>query len=96
MHNSVDLQKILHMARMNVSEGEIANIRESVKNIVSWVARIEIVDTENIEPMYNSLDSIIDFNSRNDVVTTDQSVDNVISNVPNHENGFIVVPKVIE
>jgi len=94
---SVDLatvRRIAHLARIRVSEEEAPFLQNEINAILSFVEELNAVDVEGIEPMTSVLPMTM--KKREDVVTDGEIVDKVLANAPAREDGFFVVPKVIE
>jgi aspartyl-tRNA(Asn)/glutamyl-tRNA(Gln) amidotransferase subunit C len=94
---AVDLsavRRIAHLARIGVSEPEIPLLQAEINAILSFVEALEAVDVEGVEPMTSVLPMRLPM--RDDVVTDGDLVDKVLANAPLTEDGFFLVPKVIE
>ena len=63
-------------------------------SIIRWVEALNEVDTENVDPMSNSLKGAL--RMREDLVTDGNKVPDILSNSPVDDENFFVVPKVIE
>ena len=94
---SVDLsaiRRIAHLARIGVSETEIPHLQDEINAILKFVAALEQVDVEGVEPMTSVTPMRLPM--RDDVVTDGGIARDVLANAPVTEDGFFVVPKVIE
>lgn len=94
---SVDLatvRRIAHLARIRVSEEEAPYLQNEINSILSFVEELNAVDVEGVEPMTSVLPMTM--KKRVDVVSDGDIVDKVLANAPAREDGFFVVPKVIE
>ncbi len=94
---SVDLdavRRIAHLARIGVSEAEIPHLQGEINAILRFVQALEAVDIEDVEPMTSVLPMRLPM--REDVVTDGEIAGKVLANAPATEDGFFVVPKVIE
>jgi aspartyl-tRNA(Asn)/glutamyl-tRNA(Gln) amidotransferase subunit C len=94
---SVDLnavRRIAHLARIGVSEAEIPHLQDEINAILRFVEALEAVDVEGVEPMTSVLPMRLPM--RDDVVTDGGIADQVLANAPLAEDGFFLVPKVIE
>jgi aspartyl-tRNA(Asn)/glutamyl-tRNA(Gln) amidotransferase subunit C len=94
---SVDLatvRRIAHLARISVSEAEAPYLQNEINAILSFVEELNAVDVEGVEPMTSALP--MRMKKRADVVTDGYIVDKILANAPAREDGFFVVPKVIE
>ncbi len=94
---SVDLaavRRIAHLARIGVSEEETPHLQGEINAILKFVEQLEAVDVEGVEPMTSV--TPMQLPMREDVVTDGDVVDKVLANAPLTEDGFFLVPKVIE
>jgi aspartyl-tRNA(Asn)/glutamyl-tRNA(Gln) amidotransferase subunit C len=94
---SVDLatvRRIAHLARISVSEAEAPYLQTEINAILNFVEELNAVDVDGVEPMTSVLP--MHMKKRQDVVTDGNIVDSVLANAPSREDGFFVVPKVIE
>jgi aspartyl-tRNA(Asn)/glutamyl-tRNA(Gln) amidotransferase subunit C len=94
---SVDLatvRRIAHLARIRVSEQEAPYLQNEINAILSFVEELNAVDVSGVEPMTSVLPMTM--KKREDVVTDGAIVNKVLANAPAREDGFFVVPKVIE
>ncbi|MGO8740572.1 Asp-tRNA(Asn)/Glu-tRNA(Gln) amidotransferase subunit GatC [Rhodoblastus sp.] len=94
---SVDLatvRRIAHLARIRVSEEEAPFLQNEINSILNFVEELNAVDVEGVEPMTSVLPMTM--KKRADVVTDGEIVEKVLANAPAREDGFFVVPKVIE
>lgn len=89
-----DVEKIAHLARLQIDEQDIPQYTETLSDILDLVNQMQAVDTTDIEPMANSLDAVQRL--RADVVTETDSRDKLQSVAPAVEVGLFQVPKVIE
>ena len=94
---SVDLntvRRIAHLARIAVSEAEISHLQGEINAILKFVEALDEVDVEGVEPMTSVIPMRLPM--REDVVADRDIASLVLANAPLTEDGFFVVPKVIE
>ena len=94
---SLDKATVAHiakLARIRVSEDELEPLATELSGILKWIAQLDEVDTEGVEPMTSAVETTLRW--RADVVTDGDCRDKVLANAPRHEGGFFAVPKVIE
>ena len=94
-----DVAKIAKLARISVSEAEIAAMVPELNGILAWVEQLGEVDVTGVEPMTAVIPNTLRL--RADVVGADPLTggeirDKVLANAPAAEHGFFGVPKVIE
>jgi aspartyl-tRNA(Asn)/glutamyl-tRNA(Gln) amidotransferase subunit C len=89
-----DIQSIAELARIRVSDDQIEEVTERIRDILGMVDQLQAADTQNVEPMANPLDAIARL--RADEVTETNQRDAFQAIAPAVENGLYLVPKVIE
>jgi len=88
------VRKIASLARIAVTESEVAAMTGELNNILGWVEQLREVDTDGVEPLAAVIPNTLRL--RDDVVTDGDIRDDVLANAPQAEHGFYTVPKVIE
>lgn len=88
------VRRIARLARIAITEEEAASLKGELSGILNWVEQLDEVDTENVEPMTRVVP--IKLKQRTDEVTDGEIPDKVVANAPMSEDGFFVVPKVVE
>jgi aspartyl-tRNA(Asn)/glutamyl-tRNA(Gln) amidotransferase subunit C len=94
---SVDLntvRRIAHLARIAVSEAEIRHLQGEINAILKFIDALGQVDVDGVEPMTSVIPMRLPM--REDVVADGDIAPLVLSNAQLTEDGFFVVPKVIE
>jgi aspartyl-tRNA(Asn)/glutamyl-tRNA(Gln) amidotransferase subunit C len=94
---SVDLtavRRIAHLARIGVSDAETPHLQDEINAILTFVEALSEVDVEGVEPMTSVTPMRLPM--REDVVTDGEIASKVLANAPLTEDGFFLVPKVIE
>jgi aspartyl-tRNA(Asn)/glutamyl-tRNA(Gln) amidotransferase subunit C len=89
-----DVEKIAHLARLGLNEGEIPRTTETLNSILGLIDQMQAVDTTGIEPLAHPLEATQRL--RADVVTENNQRDAYQAIAPAVENGLYLVPKVIE
>lgn len=89
-----DVEKIAHLARLEVAESEVPEIARNLSNILDLVAQMDAVDTDGVAPMAHPLDAVQRL--RADEVTEINQREKFQALAPATENGLYLVPKVIE
>jgi len=89
-----DVEYIAHLARLEVSDDEIADYVNKLSNIIDLVAQLGEVDTSGVLPMAHPLD--MSQRLRPDEVTEKDQRDLFQANSEAVADGFYRVPKVIE
>lgn len=92
--DAATVKKIASLARIAITEEEVATIAPELDNILGWIEQLGEVDTSAVQPMTAVIPNTLRL--RDDVVTDGGVRDAVLANAPNAEHGFFAVPKVIE
>ena len=94
---SVSIEQVRHiagLARIAMSDEELARLEPELNNILDWIEQLSEVDTEGVEPLATVIDQ--QMRLREDEVTEGDQRDEILANAPRAEHGFFAVPKVIE
>jgi aspartyl-tRNA(Asn)/glutamyl-tRNA(Gln) amidotransferase subunit C len=89
-----DVSRIARLARIEISAAEAEQTRDQLNNILDFVAQLQAVDTDGIEPMAHAVDVVQRL--RPDAVTETDRRDAFQAIAPETEAGLYLVPKVIE
>ena len=89
-----DVKKVARLARIALPEDQVEPMTDELKNILNWIEQLGEVDVEDVEPMTSVVETSLPM--REDVVTDGGIQDKVLANAPKSEDGFFVVPKVVE
>ena len=92
--DSATVRHIARLARISVSEEEVAKLAPELSNILGWIEQLQEVDVEGVQPMTAVIPNTLRL--RDDEVTDGGIRDKVLKNAPVPEHGFFAVPKVIE
>ncbi|MFT4582640.1 MAG: aspartyl-tRNA(Asn)/glutamyl-tRNA(Gln) amidotransferase subunit C [Gammaproteobacteria bacterium] len=89
-----EVQSIAYLARIEMKPDEVTNFAADLTKILDFVARMNAVDTTDVEPLAHPLDATS--HNRQDVVIDDDIRETLQANAPQMENSLYLVPKVIE
>jgi aspartyl-tRNA(Asn)/glutamyl-tRNA(Gln) amidotransferase subunit C len=89
-----DIQRIAHLARIEVTPAEVERVRTQLNGIFELIAQMQAVDTQGVEPMSHPLGG--GQRLRDDVVSEMPDREANMRNAPAAEDGLFLVPKVIE
>ena len=87
------VRQIAYLARLELSDEEVARYRDDLNNILSLVERMNACDTDGVEPMSNPLDATQRL--RPDAVTENVDREAFLEGAPDARDGLYLVPKVI-
>ena len=90
-----DIERIAHLARLNLTEPEIPVYVDSLSSIVDLVGQLEKAETGDIAPMAHPLPGLAQ-RLRADSVDEANRRELYQQNAPATEAGLYLVPKVIE
>ena len=88
------VRRIAHLARIAVAEDEVEHLRGELNAILAFVEQLSEVDVEGVEPMTSV--SPMEMKKRPDEVTDGGIPDDILKNAPAAQDGFFMVPKVVE
>jgi aspartyl-tRNA(Asn)/glutamyl-tRNA(Gln) amidotransferase subunit C len=88
------IDKMAHLARLNVHESEKAGIAESLEQILSWMEKLNELNTDGVEPLVHMSAEINSM--RQDVASQPMNPATALSNAPSSRDSFFVVPKVLD
>ncbi|WP_375447280.1 Asp-tRNA(Asn)/Glu-tRNA(Gln) amidotransferase subunit GatC [uncultured Fibrella sp.] len=89
------LQKIAHLARLEVNPDEEAGLLNSLNSVLDWMEQLNEVDTAGVAPLMHMSEEINNV-LRMDTVANQLPRDQALANAPDHDEQFIKVPKVME
>jgi len=88
-----DVAHVAHLARLGLSDEEIARLQGQLNHILDQYAVLAELDTDHIAPTAQTieLENIL----RDDVVTPSLSVDEALAGAPERAGDHFVVPGII-
>jgi aspartyl-tRNA(Asn)/glutamyl-tRNA(Gln) amidotransferase subunit C len=89
-----DVKNIAHLARLEISDADIADYARDLSRILDLVEQMNQVDTEGVLPMAHPMDAAQRL--RPDVVTETNQREKFQAIAPDVESGLFRVPRVIE
>lgn len=91
--SSTDIQRVAHLARLQLSETELENYSVQMKAIVEFVDQLQSVDTSGVEPMVHAIEltNVL----ANDEVRAGLSREQALANSPDHDEECFRVPAVL-
>ncbi len=85
---------IAHLARLEFEGDKKVAIREDLERIISFMDKLQEIDTENVEPlvfMTNEVNRL-----REDEAIVSLSQDEVLKNAPKKDSDYFRIPKVLD
>ncbi len=94
---SVDLATVKRVARLSriaLADEDAERMRDELNGILGFVAQLDEVDVAGVEPMTSVVE--MKMKMRADIVTDGNKAADIVANAPLSEDGFFMVPKVVE
>ena len=88
-----EVEHVAHLARLHLDGEELDLMTKQLDMILSYVAKLEELDTEGVEPTTHAFSITNAF--REDHVEPSLDQDNALANGPDHSDDSFVVPRVI-
>ena len=90
-----DVQQIAALSRLELSKADVEKYQAELSSILDYVEQIEKVDTKNVEPtaQVTGLVDVVRADIKNPSTLTR---DEIFSNTPDAQNGYIKVKSVLE
>ena len=92
--DAATVRRIAHLARIAVADEEVEHLQGELNAMLAFVEQLSEVDVDGVEPMTSVTPMAM--KKRADVVTDGNIRDDVLANAPSTEDGFFLVPKVVE
>ena len=89
-----EVKYVANLARLAITEEEAVKFTNQLDAIISFAEQLNELDTDHVEPTSHVLD--IKNVMREDIAKPGLPVEEVLKNAPDHENGQIRVPSIIE
>lgn len=88
------LAKLAKLARIEIKDKDKSKLLELLNNDISTVKTIYDIDTENLEPLTNPYDMILE--THEDIVTDGNKVKILMDCTPDGMYNYFIVPKVLD
>jgi len=90
--------QIARLARIAVSDEELAALAAELDPILDWVGQLEEVDSSGVEPLATTASSAAraqetGAHMREDIPASPISVERALGNAPESQSGFFITPK---
>lgn len=89
-----DIEKIAHLARLGIEKDALEPLAADLSTMLDLVEQLQAVDTDGVEPMAHPANATLLL--RDDVVTETNQRDVLQSPAPATQEGYFLVPRVIE
>jgi aspartyl-tRNA(Asn)/glutamyl-tRNA(Gln) amidotransferase subunit C len=88
------IEHVANLARLNLAEHEKEKLTTEMADIISWVDKLNELDTTGVEPKAHVIPIHNVF--REDVIGQSYDRDKILANAPAKEEGCFKVPRVVE
>ena len=88
------VRRVAKLARIAVKDEEVAHLAGELNAILAFVEELNEVDVTDVEPMSSVIP--MSMKKRQDIVSDGGVAAVILANAPASEDGFFVVPKVVE
>ena len=88
------VRRIARLARIAIRDEDVPHLQGELNSILAFVEQLNEVAVEGVEPMTSVTPMLM--KRREDRVTDGGYPDKIVANAPATEDGFFLVPKVVE
>ena len=88
------IETISYLARLRLDRDKKEKITKDLENIINFVAELQDLNTKDKAPLANPLEKVAP--KREDSVTSKSRKDAFLSNSPESDQDYFMVPKVVE
>jgi len=88
------IETISYLARLELDKDKKDKITQDLENIINFVAELQDLNTEDIAPLANPLEKVAP--KRKDSVTSKSRKEIFLTNSPESDQNYFIVPKVVE
>ena len=88
------VETISYLARLKLDKDKKEKITKDLENIIDFVAELQDLNTKNVAPLSNPLEKVAP--KREDSVNSKSRKEAFLTNSPESDQDYFVVPKVVE
>ena len=92
--DSDTVRRIARLARIALDGEQVASMEKELNALLAWVEQLSEVNVDGVAPMTSVVEQKLKM--RADFVTDGGHAEDILKNAPLSEEGFFVVPKVVE
>ena len=93
-NTEINVSHLARLGRLAIPSSSHASTAQELQNIIAMIDAMQSVDTDGIEPLSHPLDS--EQLLRADVVSETDSREAFQNNAPKTEDGYYLVPRVVD
>lgn len=91
-----DVLRVAELAHLELAEAELETYRQQLDSILTYVDKLNQLDTAGVEPMAQSLAAAGETALREDAVRASEAIAETLSGAPDPSPPYFRVPKVID
>lgn len=88
-----EVARVARLARLDLSEEKTEIFAGQLHNILSYMDKLNEIDTSNVEPMFSPVEHTTVL--RKDIVVKEHTRDEILSNAPDTDGQYFVVPRIV-
>jgi aspartyl-tRNA(Asn)/glutamyl-tRNA(Gln) amidotransferase subunit C len=89
------IAKLSKLSSLEIDESKKENLKVELADIINFVENLEEIDVSGIEATFSTIEGGSPL--REDISSQDLELsEHILKNAPKSENGYFVVPKIIE
>ncbi|GAB7024202.1 Asp-tRNA(Asn)/Glu-tRNA(Gln) amidotransferase subunit GatC [Salidesulfovibrio brasiliensis] len=88
-----EVAKVAALARLELSDEKIEEFTGQLGDILDYMDKLGELDTEGVEPMFTPVEQVSVM--REDKARKDYSREDVLSNAPETDGQFFIVPRIV-
>lgn len=92
--SKINLSHVAKLANLPLTSQEVSTYEKQIEEILKYVEQLESVNTSNVKPTFNVTPN--NNITRDDVVNTGLTQDQVLENVSTKKDGFVVTKGIFE
>jgi aspartyl-tRNA(Asn)/glutamyl-tRNA(Gln) amidotransferase subunit C len=89
-----DVRKVASLARLKLTDDEIAEFSEQLGNVLEYVEVLNELDVTDVEPMAHAAE--VTNVLRDDAIAESLPRDAALANAPRSDGRFFLVPQILE
>jgi len=91
--SEADVLKVASLSRLKLSESEVNTLRKQMGSVLTYIAMLDELDTDSIEPMAHAIEISNVF--REDELRESLPREKALSNAPQTDGNYFLVPAIL-
>lgn len=88
-----EVMKLAKLSKLEFDESSLESINKSLDDIFEYMKQLDEVDTSNVEPLYNVLDTID--RVREDLPQNTLDKNDFLGNAKQKDEDFVILPRIV-